>query len=183
MHESRFGAKVCEPSQICLTTTEGQTATILAPSKPQYNGSSQETIAPGGALWTTVKDIFRFADILRQRGCNERYRLVSRSMFDYAAKNHTGDLTDDLWSTESMTQVRAQITLLGGHVRGEMSRSTIGLTASPKALSSVENGSAMWFVDPDRDLIFVFRSEGHVDGPAHIERLSRLVDLALATCG
>ena len=40
----------------------------------------------------------------------------------------------------------------------------------------------MWMIDPERDLTFVFLSSGMVEGLAHLERLSRLSDLALATC-
>ncbi|KAF2844112.1 beta-lactamase/transpeptidase-like protein, partial [Plenodomus tracheiphilus IPT5] len=102
MRESRFGAASRETGQICITSDEGKTSTLVAPSKQHI--FFEGPVALSGALWTTVKDVFRFADILRQRGCSERYRLISRSLFDYAAKSHTGVLSDDLWTTESTTE-------------------------------------------------------------------------------
>ena len=37
-------------------------------------------------------------------------------------------------------------------------------------------------VDPARDLTFVFLSSGLIEGLAHIDRLSRHSDLAIAAC-
>ena len=38
----------------------------------------------------------------------------------------------------------------------------------------------MWFVNPARDLTVMFLSVGYMEGLAHQQRLSKIIDLALA---
>lgn len=69
----------------------------------------------------------------------------------------------------------------GGRTQGHYLTGA-GQTASPRAFYAVGGGSTMWMVDPDRDLTFVFLCAGLLDGLAHLQRLQRLSDLALAAC-
>ena len=42
------------------------------------------------------------------------------------------------------------------------------------------DGSTGFMIDTERDLTFIFLSAGFVEGMAHIRRLERLADLAIA---
>jgi len=141
---------------------------------------------PAAGAWSTVDDTFRFAETMRLRGNNGHYRLLSESLFDYACKIHTGDLSNDTLAFERIERgvpdFPANFSLLGGYVRGEGHFLTAGTTASPDAFFAIGGGSTMWFVDPKRDFTFVFYSAGLLTGLAHLQRLSRLADLALAAC-
>jgi len=77
----------------------------------------------------------------------------------------------------------ALYSLLGGYVRGDGHYLTgAGYTASPRAFYGVGGGSTMWMVDPDRDLTVCFFSAGFIEGLHHLERLSKINDVALSAC-
>jgi CubicO group peptidase (beta-lactamase class C family) len=112
---------------------------------------------------------------------------MSQAIFDYAAQNSTGDLSNGAWDfareADGLPDSPANFSLLGGYVRGPGHvLSGAGFTASPEAFCAVGGGSTLWMVDPVRDLTFVFLSAGFVEGLEHLQRLSRLSDLALAAC-
>lgn len=75
----------------------------------------------------------------------------------------------------------AHFTWLGGYVRGTGDGLTpAGRTATPTAIAAMGGGSTGWLVDTERDLTVVFLSTGMIDGTAHLERLQRQNDLAIA---
>lgn len=142
---------------------------------------------PAGNAFGTAMDVFRFADLMRARGSNGSVRFISPALFDYATRNHTGDMMNGAWEFETAARnlppLRANFSLMGGYARDEGHFQTgLGSTASPRAFGAIGGGSTMWMVDPARDLTFVFLSAGFIEGLSHIQRLSRLSDLALAAC-
>jgi CubicO group peptidase (beta-lactamase class C family) len=188
MEDMTFGLDHSNPRRVPVSFTEKNTtpntpATLALLSVPFGEGME----VPAGNAFGTAMDVFRFADTLRARGNNGKYRLISPALFDYASRNHTGDMING--STEFYTEafqlppLRANFSLLGGYARDEGHFLTgMGLTASPRAICAIGGGSTMWMVDPARDLTFVFLSAGFIEGLAHFARLSRLSDLALAAC-
>lgn len=170
-----FGARYIAPSN----------AGVQAILSLAMNGAECEV--PAGNAFGTTMDVYRFTQMLRGRGTANGQRLISPALFDYAAKNHTGTMVNGAWEFECEARqvplLQANFSLLGGYARGEGHMATaMGYTASARAFCAVGGGSTMWMIDPERDLTFVFLSSGMVEGLAHLERLSRLSDLALATC-
>ena len=150
-------------------------------------GCTNENEVPAAFAFCTIHDLFRFVETIRQRGTNGDYRLMSKALFDYACKNHTGSLPNSAFVPEKEARSKpdspALYSLLGGYVRGEGHYLTgAGYTPSPRAFYGVGGGSTMWMVDPDRDLTVCFLSADFIERLHHLERLSKINDLALAAC-
>jgi CubicO group peptidase (beta-lactamase class C family) len=70
---------------------------------------------------------------------------------------------------------------MGFFLRGEgIYTVPFGLTSSPKTFGGLGAGSAVFWVDPDRELVFVCLTTGILEDSRNFERLQRLSDLALA---
>ncbi|WSF64990.1 serine hydrolase [Streptomyces sp. NBC_01352] len=140
---------------------------------------------PCGNAYSSIDDVFRFTEVLRGRGTAHGQRVLSPALFDYARKNHTGDLLNDAVVSETearhLDSVPAKYTLLGGYTRGTGHHLTpIGQTASPDTFGAVGGASTGWIIDPQRDLTVIFLSAGFIEGLDHMIRLQRINDLALA---
>jgi len=55
-----------------------------------------------------------------------------------------------------------------------------GATASSRTFGGLGAGSTMFWVDPERDLVFVCLTTGILEDSRNFERMARLSDLALA---
>lgn len=188
MKNSCFGLDADHPKRVPVCHTVKQTTPATIPTQQMLTqGCTNGGELPAGSVFCTIGDLFLFAETLRQRGNNGEYRLLSKALFDYACKNHTGTLLNGALEFEKqargMPDSPALYSLLGGYVRSEGHHLTgAGFTASPQAFYGVGGGSTMWMVDPDRDLTVVFLSAGFIEGLHHFERLSKINDLALAAC-
>ena len=58
--------------------------------------------------------------------------------------------------------------------------SPFGTLSSPQTFGGMGHGSTVFWVDPERDLSFVFLSTGLLDGLNHVERCQRLSDAIIA---
>jgi CubicO group peptidase (beta-lactamase class C family) len=187
MVDTRFGLSLDEPRRVPTFYTERNTTPATTAAANMLNTFMPNGEVPAGNAYGTADDAFRFAEVMRRRGSNGSYRLMSPALFDYASQNHTGDLGNGAWQfyllEHGLPDFPANFSLLGGYVRGHGHYMTgAGQTASPRAFYAVGGGSTMWMVDPARDLTFVFLCAGLLDGLDHLQRLQRLSDLALAAC-
>ena len=67
-------------------------------------------------------------------------------------------------------------------IRGEgIFPSPQGLTTSPQTYAGLGAGSTMFWVDPQKDLTFVFLSAGLMEEGHNIMRLQRLSDMVVAS--
>ncbi|RSL88442.1 hypothetical protein CEP52_015226 [Fusarium oligoseptatum] len=149
MEHSCFGLAEDHADRVPVCHTEKQTnASTPMTQNMLTKGCTNGNEIPAASAFCTIRDLFRFVETMRQRGTNGEYRLMSKALFDYACKNHTGSLSN----------------------------------ASPRAFYGIGGGSTMWMVDPDRDLSVCFLSAGFIEGLHHLERLSKINDLALAAC-
>jgi CubicO group peptidase (beta-lactamase class C family) len=189
MTDMHFGNSENDPRRVPVSFGDRYTgpsnAGVVAVLTAPMNGELCEV--PAGNAFGTTMDVYRFTQLIRGRGTANGHRLISPALFDYAAKNHTGTMLNDAWDFECVARqippMVANFSLLGGYARGEgHSITAMGYSASNRAVCAVGGGSTMWMFDPERDLSFVFLSAGLVEGLAHLERLSRLSDLALAAC-
>lgn len=187
MNDSSFGIDTADTRRVPASATEENstpmTPILLNACNNFFTGTAE---FPAGNAFSTIDDVFRFTEMYRGRGTTGDLRYLSPALYDYANRNHTGDLTNDGWLFETeprgMAPFPAHFSLLGGYARGEGHIFTAaGQTASPGAFASVGGGSTSFLVDPARDLTFIFLSSGFFTGLSHLERVSRLNDLALAT--
>ncbi|MEV7393282.1 serine hydrolase domain-containing protein [Streptomyces sp. NPDC091215] len=186
MTSSSLGLRVDHPDRVPVRMVKASDSAAQATSLfDQMNEAGEDWEVPAGSGFSTVADVFRFADALRNGGANEHGRVLSRAMVEYAFRNHTGDLQNDFWDfnkeAADLDDFPANFTLGGGYVRGEGHFLTpLGHLASPSAFGAVGSGSTSWMVDPERDLTVVFLSSGLLEGLSHFQRLQRVNDLALA---
>ncbi|KAI8676024.1 Beta-lactamase domain-containing protein [Fusarium keratoplasticum] len=188
MGHSCFGLAEDHANRVPVCHTSKQTNTSTPSTQHMLTkGCTNGNEMPAASAFCTIHDLFRFVEAMRQRGVIGDYRLMSKALFDYACKNHTVSLSNSALVPEkeprNIPDSPALYSLLGGYVRGEGHYLTsAGYTASPRAFYSVGGGSTMWMVDPDRDLSVCFLSAGFIEGLHHLERLSKINDLALASC-
>lgn len=187
MSDTSFGIDVSDERRVPASATK-QNSTPMTPLL--VNACNEYFIGaaefPAGNAFSTIDDVYRFTRLYRGRGTAGDLRYLSPALFDYADRNHTGDLTNDGWIFETeprgMDPFPAHFSLLGGYVRAEGHAFTpVGPTASPRTFAAVGGGSTSFLIDPERDLTFIFLSAGFFTGLTHLERVSRLHDLALAT--
>lgn len=187
MTQMTYGLGKSDPRRVPVRHTPSQRSASTDASEALLGVLDETSEWPGGGAFGTTEDVFRFAEMMRGRGSANGYRVLSPALFDYASQNHTGDMQNHAFDffveKFNMTPLKANFSLMGGYVRGHGHHlSPSGATASPRSISAVGGGSTLWMVDPERDLTFVFLSSGFLEGLFHLERLSRLSDLALASC-
>ncbi|MCP1712328.1 CubicO group peptidase (beta-lactamase class C family) [Kerstersia gyiorum] len=165
-----------------MSTLEGQAVAGLL----NHVLGERAELPAGGAL-STLDDVLRFAEAMRQEGRLGDVRVLSAKVLREACRSHTGSARNMGWEgyrqEYGLAETPAHYSLLGGQVRGGGQHlSAAGRFASAGAFYSVGRGSTLWMVDPERELSFVFLGAGVIEGLAHTERLSRLSDLVTAAC-
>jgi CubicO group peptidase (beta-lactamase class C family) len=139
---------------------------------------------PGGGALGTAYDVFRFADALRAGGVGNGAQILSRSLLELALRNHTGDEVNHIF--DGMCEARGWVPFpaflgLGFFLRGTgLFPMPFGATASSRTFGGLGAGSTMFWVDPERDLVFVCLTTGILEDSRNFERMARLSDLALA---
>ena len=139
---------------------------------------------PGGGAIATAHDVYRFAEALRRGGELEGARILSPALLQLATTNHTGSepnhLFDSLCEARGWDDFPAYIGL-GFFLRGDGIFATpFGLTASSATFGGLGAGSTLFWVDPQRELVFVCLTTGLIEDSRNFERLQRLSDLVLA---
>jgi CubicO group peptidase (beta-lactamase class C family) len=186
MVDSSFGLRVDHPRRVPLRMAETTPGAAEVSVMESLNQLVDETFElPAGMVFGTVRDVFVWTEMLRQRGRHDGGRLLSPAIVDYAYQNHTGDKVNEFWDfnkeARDLAEFPANFSYGGGYVRGTGDYLTpFGFTASPGTFGAVGSGSTMWMVDPAHDLTFIFLSTGLLEGLHHFQRLRRLADLALA---
>jgi CubicO group peptidase (beta-lactamase class C family) len=145
---------------------------------------TEDAEIPAGGAVSTVADLFRFAETLRRGGELDGVRLLSPALVRLAATNHTGDRPNGFYAfaceQRGWDPFPANIGL-SFFVRGHgIFPSYFGLTSSPRTFGGLGAGSAMFWVDPDRDLVFVCLTAGLIEESRHLDRCQRLSDLVQA---
>jgi len=145
---------------------------------------TEESEMPGGGGFGTAYDVFRFAEALRRGGELDGARILSPALVDLATRNHTGTepnhLFDHLREMRGWDEYPAVLGL-GFFLRGEgLFPMPFGLTVSPRTFGGLGAGSTMFWVDPERELVFVCLTSGLLEESRNIERLQQLSDLVLS---
>lgn len=187
MNDSSFGLSDPEnPRRVPVSYTEKMTAPSSAVNAKMLD-SFANGIVPAGGGFTTIEDLFKFAEAMRLKGNTGKYRLMSKSLFEYASQNSTGNMAnhafDFLEKEKRGLAGPANFHLIGGYARGKGHFLTpCGITASEKAIAGMGGGSTAWMVDPERDLTVAFLSSGFIEGLDHMHRVAEINDLALSAC-
>jgi CubicO group peptidase (beta-lactamase class C family) len=139
---------------------------------------------PGGGGLGTAHDVFRFAEAMRCGGALDGARILSPALTKLALTNQTGDepnhIFDGMCEARGWEQFPACLGL-GFFLRGhDLFPMPFGATASSGSFGGLGAGSTMFWVDPERDLVFVCLTSGVLEDSRNFERLQRLSDLALA---
>lgn len=137
---------------------------------------------PGGGGFSTVGDMFRFAEMLRLGGTLEGTTVVSKSSLELATRNHTGTLVNNTLAAQMEArgwQPYPAYLGLGFFLRGEGVGfpAPFGSLASPATFGSIGAGSAIAWVDPARDISFVCLTAGLMDQIDSHLRFQRLADI------
>lgn len=150
------------------------------------NGAFEEEDAemPWVGLASTVPDLFRFAEMLRRGGELDGTRILSPATLELATRNWTGEKPNELYKAlfEQRGWPPAPAYLgLGFALRGTaMCHHLYGTLTSPGTFGNYGAGSALYWVDPTRELTFVCLSAGVMNSLDNIERFQRLSDIAVA---
>ncbi len=139
---------------------------------------------PAGGFVSTAGDIFRFAEALRQGGALGDGRILSRPMVQFATRNHTGTMPNNLWNyaREMLNWPLFPANLgLGFFLRGEgMVPTYCGHLASPSSYGATGAGTTNYWVDPERDMTMVCLTTGFLEEANSARRFQRLSDTAIA---
>ena len=150
------------------------------------NGAFEEEDAemPWVGLASTVPDLFRFAEMLRRGGELDGTRILSPATLQLATRNWTGEKPNELYKAlfEQRGWPPAPAYLgLGFALRGTaMCHHLFGTLTSPATYGNYGAGSALYWVDPTRELTFVCLSAGVMNSLDNVERFQRLSDIAVA---
>jgi CubicO group peptidase (beta-lactamase class C family) len=150
------------------------------------DGAFQEEEAemPWVGIASTVPDLFRFAEMLRRGGELEGTRILSPATLQQATRNWTGEKPNELYRSlfEQRGWPPAPAYLgLGFALRGTaMCHHLYGTLSSPGTFGNYGAGSALYWVDPARQLTFVCLSAGVMNSLDNIERFQRLSDIAVS---
>jgi CubicO group peptidase (beta-lactamase class C family) len=150
------------------------------------NGAFEEEHAemPWVGAVSTVPDLFRLAEMLRRNGALDGARILSPATLESATRNWTGDLPNELYKV--LAHKRGWVPSpayigLGFSLRGTAHcHHMFGTLASPGTFGNYGAGSALYWVDPQRDLTFVCLTAGVMESNDNIERFQRLSDIALS---
>lgn len=150
------------------------------------NGAFEEEHAemPWVGVASTVPNLFRFAEMLRRRGELDDARILSPATVEAATRNWTGEKPNELYKTlfhqRGWPPAPAYLGL-GFSLRGTaLCHHLFGTLTSPETFGNYGAGSALFWVDPVRDLTFVCLSAGLMESTTNIERFQRLSDIAVS---
>ncbi len=133
---------------------------------------------------STVPDLLRFAEMLRLGGSLDGQRIISPAMLELATQNWTGDKPNELYKSIAINHGWAPYPAyigLGFGLRGDaICPSLYGTLSSPGTFGNYGSGSTLFWVDPERDLTFVYLSAGVMQPAPNIERFQRLSDIAIS---
>ncbi len=150
------------------------------------NGAFEEEHAemPWVGIASTVPDMFRFVEMLREGGALDGERILSPAILQLARRNWTGEKPNELDAQRSKARGWPQTPAcigLGFALRGTaISHHLFGTLASPGTYGNYGAGTTLFWVDPERDLTFVCLSAGVMESNANVERFQKLSDIVIS---
>lgn len=132
---------------------------------------------------STIDDVFRFTEMLRNRGRTAAgEQLIGQSVLDFATTNQTGEQINDLYG---MVATARRWDLPPGNMGLGLALAGTGTHArffgpfvSPRTFGSYGAGSSLLWVDPVSDMSFCFLSSGVMDEGDNVARFQKLSTIA-----
>lgn len=148
---------------------------------PQGAFKEEQAEMPWVGGISSVPDLFRFAEMCRRGGTLDGARILSPATLALATRNWTGDKPNELYKAVAINHGWAPYPAymgLGFALRGDtVCPGLYGNLTSPRTFGNYGSGSTLFWVDPERELSFVFLSAGVMQQAANIERFQRLSDI------
>ena len=155
----------------------------LSSRVPGVNGAFEDSEAemPWVGAVCSVPDLFRFAEMLRRGGELDGARILSPAILQLATRNWTGDKPDELYKAVAERagwRPYPAYMGLGFAIRGHgVHHAIYGTLCSPETFGNYGAGSALFWVDPVREITFAFLSAGVMSQAQNIERFQRICDI------
>ena len=155
----------------------------LSSRVPGINGAFEDPEAemPWVGAVCSVPDLFRFAEMLRQGGELDGARVLSPAILQLATRNWTGEKPNELYkavANRAGWRPYPAYMGLGFALRGPgMHHAIYGTLCSPETFGNYGAGSALFWVDPIREITFAFLSAGVMAQAQNIERFQRICDI------
>jgi CubicO group peptidase (beta-lactamase class C family) len=135
---------------------------------------------------STAYDLFRFAEMLRRGGELDGVRILSPASVKQATTIQTGTLANDFYAQvleeHGIKPPPANIGL-DFQIRGEgIGPNSMGNLTSPGTYGKFGLGGTGFWVDPERDVTFVFLRSGlleHLNDAANYQRISDMATAAI----
>jgi CubicO group peptidase (beta-lactamase class C family) len=187
MRDSALGAREDLLARLCPVRAAYKEPGLFAPEALEGIGELLKIPGceiPAGGYVTTAHDLHRFAEMFRRGGELDGQRVLSPATIEYCARNHTGEMPNQLWNYA--TGMRGWDPFpaylgIGLFLRGEKPiPGPFGAFNSARTYGGFGAGSTAFWVDPERELTFAFLSTGLMEDSYHVERLARLSDLVVA---
>jgi CubicO group peptidase (beta-lactamase class C family) len=133
---------------------------------------------------STVYDLFRFAEMLRRGGELDGVRILSPASVKQATTIQTGSLVNDyylpLMKEKGIIPPPANVGL-DFQIRGEViGPNQMGNLTSPGTYGKFGLGGTGFWVDPERDMTFVFLRSGLLEHLNDTVKSQRIADMAIA---
>lgn len=145
---------------------------------------TEDAEMPWVGATSTADDIFSFAEMFRRRGEVNGEYLIAPAIIDQATTLQTGTMPNDLYSgiaTARGWEAPAGNFGLGFSLSGsDTAPNFFGPFTSPRTFGNYGAGSTLFWVDPERDLSFVFLSSGVMDEGDNVARFQKLSTMAVA---
>ena len=145
---------------------------------------TEESEFPAAGAISTAADLARWGEALRCGGTLDGTRVLAPATVRLATTNHTGLAPNRLWSyARELRGWEAFPAYLGltFWLRGSgIFPMFFGTLASSATFGHAGAGTALFWVDPERELVFVCLTAGGLEETRNIERFQRLSDLAHA---
>lgn len=192
MNDTRFGNAEDDSRRVLVSHTPimdtmQSTLDTTAMTRDYMNSlAKSDCVVPAGNAFTTIDDLWRFAENLRLNLTGQGVRILSPAMATYATQNHCGEMLNEVEGIEIFknsplaSNLQARFGLHGGYARGTGHvLSSAGILASENAFTGVGGGSTFYLVDPKRELTVAFLSAGFIEGLGHMQRISKMNDLII----
>jgi CubicO group peptidase (beta-lactamase class C family) len=132
---------------------------------------------------STAYDLFRFAEMLRRGGELDGVRILSPVSVKQATTIQTGTLVNDYYASvmeESGIQPPPANIGLDLQIRGEgVGLNSMGNLTSPGTYGKFGLGGTGFWVDPERDVTFVFLRSGLLEQLNDAANYQRISDMAI----